>query len=184
MIAKILMAGSGGQGVLTVGNILANAAMMEDFFVTYLPSYGAAMRGGTANCTVSVSDEEIASPVSSMPDIVIAMNQPSVLTFINRLESGGQMIYNSNLVDTIPYRGDLQVFPVPVNDIAKELGNERSANMVVLGSFIKFFGIIKLETVIASIEYMLGSKKKLIDMSITAVRAGYDRFEGPAGYGK
>ena len=107
---------------MTVGNILGNAAMLEDYYVTYLPSYGAAMRGGTANCTVCISDSEIASPVASSPDILIAFNQPSVLKFINKLEPGDQMIYNSSITDTVPIRGDLEIYPVPGNDIAMKMG--------------------------------------------------------------
>lgn len=176
MIVKIIFAGSGGQGVLTIGNVLGNAAMIEDFHVVYLPSYGAAVRGGTANCTVSISDEEIASPVASSPDFVVAMNQPSAVTFINRLEPGGQMIYNSSLVDSVPYRGDVDMFPVPANEIALEIGNERSSNMVILGCFVKLTNVIKLESVLKSIENMLDNKKKLVDISVKAVMEGYNRF--------
>ncbi|MCP4137866.1 MAG: 2-oxoacid:ferredoxin oxidoreductase subunit gamma [bacterium] len=176
MIAKILYAGSGGQGVLTMGNVFGNAAMLENLFVTYIPSYGAAMRGGTANCTISVSDVEIASPVASAPDIVIAMNQPSAVTFLNRLQPGGQMIYNSNLVDSIPFRGDVDVYPVPASDIAAELGNNRSANMVLLGAFLKLTNLVKVEAMNKSVEILMGSKKKLVEISIKAIAAGYERF--------
>ncbi len=177
MLLKILFAGSGGQGVLTTGNVLGNAAMLEGFYVVYLPVYGAAMRGGTANCTVSVSDEEIASPVASSPDVVVAMNQPSAHAFINRLDPGGQLIYNSNLVDSIPYRGDVDVFPVPVNDIARELGSERAANMVILGSFIKLTGVVSVEAVNRSMDLMFGQKKKLLESSKAAFLEGYGRFQ-------
>ncbi len=176
MLAKIMFAGSGGQGVLTIGNVLGNAAMSEDYHVVYLPSYGAAMRGGTANCTLSISDEEIASPVVSSPDFVVAMNQPSACAFINRLEPGGQMIYNSNLVDSVPYRGDVDLFPIPVNQIALEIGSERSANMVMLGCFLKLTKVVRLEAVLESIEHMMGGKKKLVEQSKLAVSEGYKRF--------
>lgn len=176
MLVKIILAGSGGQGVLTVGNVLGNAAMLENFYVTYLPAYGAAMRGGTANCTISISDEEIASPVASAPDFVVSMNQPSTNTFINRLEPGGQMLYNSNLVGSIPYRGDINSFPIPANDIAVAIGSERSANMVMLGAFIKQTNIIKIDTVYKSIEFMMGERKKQLEISMKAVAAGYNGF--------
>ncbi len=172
----MLFAGSGGQGILTAGNILANAAMLDDFFVTYLPSYGAAMRGGTANCSICISDEEIASPVTSAPEFVIAMNQPSVLSFVNRLDPGGELMYNCDLVDTVPYRGDIEMFPVPANNISIGLGNGRAANMVMLGAFLKLINIVKVGTVNKSIEDMMSSRKKLIDLSIKAVAAGYDGF--------
>ncbi|MBN2158073.1 MAG: 2-oxoacid:acceptor oxidoreductase family protein [Spirochaetes bacterium] len=176
MLVKILAAGSGGQGVLTIGNTLGNAAMLENFFVTYLPAYGAAMRGGTANCTLSISDEEVASPVASTPDILVAMNQPSLMAFISRLEAGGQLLYNSDLVDYVPERGDVEMFSAPVNRIGRELGSERSANMVMLGALVKMTGLIKVETINQSIEMMMGSKKKLAESSVKAFRAGYDGF--------
>lgn len=176
MLVKILAAGTGGQGVLTIGNALGNAAMLEDYFVTYLPSYGAAMRGGTANCTLSISDEEVASPVASTPDILVAMNQPSLMAFISRLEAGGQLLYNSDLVDYVPERGDVEMFAAPVNRVGRELGSERSANMVMLGALVRMTGIIKAETVQKSIEMMMGSKKKLAELSAKAFQAGYDGF--------
>jgi 2-oxoglutarate ferredoxin oxidoreductase subunit gamma len=176
MLVKILAAGSGGQGVLTMGNVLGNAAMMDDFFVTYLPSYGAAMRGGTANCTVCLSDEEIASPVASVPDILMAMNQPSLIAFISRMEPGGQVLYNADLVDFVPERGDLAMYAVPANRMGRELGNERSATMVMLGALVKLINALKIETVSASIETMIGKKKKLADMSVRAVQAGFEGF--------
>ena len=176
MLARILMAGSGGQGVLTAGNILGNAAMLGDFNVTYLPSYGAAMRGGTANCTVCVSDEEIASPVASVPDFVIAMNQPSAETFINRLEPGGFLMYNSSLISAVPFRGDIEIYTVPAGDVAMQVANERSANMVILGAFIKFFKILGPEYIYRSIEEMLGKKPKLVEISKKAFDAGYNGF--------
>ena len=176
MITKILLAGSGGQGVLTVGNILGNAAMLEDFYSTYLPAYGAAMRGGTANCTVCISDSEIASPIASSPDILVAFNQPSVLKFINRLEAGDQVIYNSSIIDTIPVRDDLEIHPVPGNDLAISLGSEKSANMVILGAFLKLTGLLKLETIYDSIDKMMGSKKKLAETSKKILLEGYENF--------
>lgn len=176
MLVRILAAGSGGQGVLTIGNTLGNAAMMDDYFVTYLPSYGAAMRGGTANCTLCLSDEEVASPVASAPDILVAMNQPSLMAFITRLEAGGQLLYNADLVDFVPERGDIDMFAAPVNRLGRELGSERSANMVMLGALVKMIDIIKIETIYRSVEMMMGSKKKLAESSVHAIKAGYDGF--------
>lgn len=182
MLVKILAAGSGGQGVLTIGNVLGNAAMLDNYYVTYLPSYGAAMRGGTANCTLCISDEEIASPVASVPDILVAMNQPSLMTFISRLEPGGQLLYNADLVDHVPARGDLEIFAAPVNRVGKEIGSERSANMVMLGALVKHINFIKAETINRSIEIMMGgSKKKLADLSMRAVQVGYEGFPFGAG---
>jgi 2-oxoglutarate ferredoxin oxidoreductase subunit gamma len=176
MLVKILAAGSGGQGVLTLGNVLGNASMLDDYFVTFLPSYGAAMRGGTANCTLCISDEEVASPVASTPDILVAMNQPSLVAFISRLEPGGQLLYNRDLVDYVPERGDIDMFAAPVNSVARGLGSERSANMVMLGALVQMIKIIKVETIYRSIEMMMGSKKKLAESSVQAVRTGYEGF--------
>ncbi len=176
MLARLLFAGSGGQGVLTIGNILGNAAMLQDYHVTFLPEYGAAMRGGTANCTICVSDEEIASPVASNPDIVLAMNQPSVISFINRLQSGGKMLYNSSIVDDLPHRGDIEVFPVPASTLAQEIGNPRSANMIILGSFAKLANIITVEKIHESIDMLMGKKKKVAQEVSKAVTLGYDKF--------
>jgi 2-oxoglutarate ferredoxin oxidoreductase subunit gamma len=176
MILKILLAGSGGQGVLTMGNILGNAAMNDSYYVTYLPTYGAAVRGGTANCTVSISDEEIASPVASSPDFVVVLNKPSAQAFINRLESGGQMIYNSDLIDTMPYRGDIDLFPVPANTIAKKLGNEKAVNMVILGALVKLTNIVNKDTVYSGIEKSYEGKKKAAEISKLAFEYGYEGF--------
>jgi 2-oxoglutarate ferredoxin oxidoreductase subunit gamma len=176
MLVKILFAGSGGQGILTAGNIIGNAAMLENFHSVYLPVYGAAMRGGTANCTVTISDEEIASPVASSPDFIVAMNQPSIHAFINRLEPGGQLIYNSSMTDSIPCRGEVDIFPVPANRIARNLGNERSANMVILGAFLKLTNVLKLDSINLSLDIILEGKKKLVDISKKAVLEGYNGF--------
>ncbi len=177
MLMKILLAGSGGQGMLTAGNVLGNAAMIENYHVTYLPSYGAAVRGGTANCTICISDEEIASPVASAPDVVVAMNRPSAQTFGDTLEPGGQMIYNSNLVGSLPFRGDLNCFPIAANDIAAAIGSRRSANMVLLGAFVKLTNIVKLESVHESVEYMLRGKKKIVEVTNRAVDEGFNAFQ-------
>jgi 2-oxoglutarate ferredoxin oxidoreductase subunit gamma len=176
MLIKIFVAGSGGQGVLTIGNVLGNAAMIDNYFTTFLPAYGAAMRGGTANCTVCVSDEEVASPIASKPDVLVAMNQPSLIAYISSLEPGGQLLYNENLVDFVPERGDIEMYAAPINHMARKFGSERSANMIMLGALVQMIKIVKLKSVFDSIEMMMGSKKKLAESSIRAVQAGYDGF--------
>ena len=176
MLIKIFIAGSGGQGVLTIGNVLGNAAMIDDYFTTFLPAYGAAMRGGTANCTVCVSDEDVASPIASKPDVLVAMNQPSLVAYISRLEAGGQLLYNENLVDFLPERGDIEVFAAPINQMARKFGSERSANMIMLGALVQMIKIVKIKSIFDSIDMMMGSKKKLAESSIRAVQVGYDGF--------
>lgn len=177
MLVKILNAGSGGQGVLTLGNILGNAAMLANYHVTYLPEYGAAVRGGTANCTLSISDQDIASPIASAPDILLAMNQPSVAKFTSRLLPGGQLIYNASLVDDIPVRGDIDIYSVAANDIAAELGNARSANMVALGTLVHHLEFIEAKIIFESIDMLMSSKPKLVEGSKKAFQAGYDAYE-------
>lgn len=157
-----------------MGVNLAEAAMQEGKNVTYLPSYGAEVRGGTANCTVAISDDEIASPVASSPDFVIALNQPSALRFQNQIQSGGLFFVNSSLVEAEMSRGDITVIKVPANKIAEELGSSRSANMVMLGAFIKKSGVVSLESIIEALAQTLGGKKKLLDINEKALRAGYD----------
>lgn len=176
MISRLLFAGSGGQGVLTIGNILGNAGMLEDFHVTYLPEYGAAVRGGTANCTICISDSEIASPVVSSPDFLLALNQPSVTSFINRLHSGGRLMYNSSIVEEVPVRGDVSSFPVPASLLAQEMGSARSTNMIILGAFVKLSNVVKIDTVQDSIEMLMGKKKKVAKSVIKALMKGYDGF--------
>ncbi len=176
MIVKILFAGSGGQGVISMGNVFAKAAMLDDYHVTHISSYGAAVRGGTANCTVCVSDEEIASPVASSPDFVVALNTPSAQSFINRLEPGGQLIFNSDLIENVPYRGDIDLFPVPANTLAKNLKNDKAANMILLGSLAKLTNILKSGSVHESINSLFEGKKKAAASSIQAFDFAYAEF--------
>jgi 2-oxoglutarate ferredoxin oxidoreductase subunit gamma len=176
MLIKTIFAGFGGQGVISMGLSLAQAAMLEGKNVTYLPSYGAEVRGGTANCTVAISDEEIASPVASAPDFVIAMNQPSLVRFQNQVQSGGVLLFNSSLVEAEIPRGDIEIIGVPTSRIAEELGSPRSANMVMLGAFTKKSNLVSLSTLIEGLGSTLGKKEKLFAINKKALKAGYDFF--------
>jgi 2-oxoglutarate ferredoxin oxidoreductase subunit gamma len=176
MLIKSIFAGFGGQGVLSIGLNLAQAAMQEGKNVTYLPSYGAEVRGGTANCTVAISDEEIASPVASSPDFVVAMNQPSVVRFQNQIQSGGVLFTNSSLVEIEITRGDIDIVKVPANTIADKLDNPKSANMVMLGAFIKRTNLVALSSIIEGLNYALKGKQKLIAINEKALAAGYELF--------
>jgi 2-oxoglutarate ferredoxin oxidoreductase subunit gamma len=158
---------------LTVGNILANAAMLEGFFVSYLPCYGAAMRGGTAHCTTSISSDEIASPVVSFPDVLIALNKPSVTSFLSRMKPGSTLLYNEDLVFDPPVKEDIRIYPVAANQIARETANERSANMVMLAAMIKVVPMVSLESLEKSVQDLMGSKKSLVAMTLKALQAGY-----------
>lgn len=176
MLIKTLLAGFGGQGVLSMGLNLAEAAMLEGKNVTYLPAYGAEVRGGTANCTVAISTEEIASPVASSPEFGVAMNQPSAVKFQHHIQSGGLFFLNSSLVDVEIIRGDIEIVRVPANKIAEGLGSPRAANMVMLGAFTRKSGLIELRSVLEALKRTLGSKKKLIDVNEKALKTGYDLY--------
>ena len=175
MLIKTIFSGFGGQGVLSMGQTIAKAAMMEGRHVTYMPSYGTEVRGGTANCTVTVSDEEIASPIASEPEFVVALNQPSFVRFQSLLESGGFMLYNSSLIKPESVRGDIEVLGIPIMEIASELGNPKVANMILLGAFIKISNLINLEKLLKNLPEILGAgKAKLLKINEEAIKNGYN----------
>lgn len=174
MLVKTIFAGFGGQGVLSMGLNLAQAAMLEGKNVTYLPAYGAEVRGGTANCTVAIGDEEIASPVASSPDFVVALNQPSVVRFQNQIQSGGLLFINSSLVETEITRGDINAVKIPASKIAEELGSPRSANMVMLGAFIRKSNVVSMSSIVAGLKDALKGKQKLIAINEKALMTGYN----------
>ncbi|QJB56000.1 2-oxoacid:acceptor oxidoreductase family protein [Pseudodesulfovibrio sp. zrk46] len=169
-----IIAGFGGQGVMLIGNLLAYAGMKDGLFVTYLPVYGPEMRGGTANCTVVLSEEEIGSPIIHRPKSLIAMNRPSLDKFQPRVEDGGIHIINSSLIDMeLADQDRLKCYAVPCNDIADELGNTRMANMVAIGAFVQASGIIPLDAVINSLENVISPRyHKLIPANTEAIKAG------------
>lgn len=174
MLIKTIFAGFGGQGVLSMGLNLAQAAMLEGRHVTYLPAYGAEVRGGTANCTVSVSDEEIASPVASSPSYIVAMNHPSMIRFQNHLQPGGIFFLNSTLIKEPVNRGDIELVNVPANAMAEEMGILKSANMIMLGAFIKKSNMVELDSLINGLTVALKGNQKLITINKKALAAGYD----------
>ena len=171
MLIKAIIAGFGGQGVMSMGLNLAQAALLEGKNVTYLPAYGAEVRGGTANCTVAISDDEIASPVASEPEFIIAMNEPSALRFQNQIQSGGLFFINSSLVEADLSRGDINIVSVPANSIAEKLGNPKAANLVMLGAFTKRSSLVSLPSLIEGLKYTLGAKPKLLAVNEKALRA-------------
>ncbi len=175
MTKKTIFAGFGGQGVLFMGYLYALAVMNDGLEVTYLPSYGAEVRGGTANCTVVVSDEEIASPVASFPDYAVVLNKPSMLRFEGVIRAGGEMLINSSLVDVDTSRSDIDVTKIPAYDIAKELKNERAVNMIMLGAFVARNPITTLDSIIKGLdEVQKGKGKKLKELNVKALKKGYD----------
>ena len=175
MLIKTVFSGFGGQGVLSMGHTLASAAMLEGKYVTYFPSYGAEVRGGTANCTVSISDEEIASPVASQPDFVVSMNQPSFLRFQSLVQSGGLILVNSSMVNIASVRGDIEVVEIPTSELAEKLGNLKVANMIILGVFIKVSNITPFPLLLKNLPAILGEKRsRLLKINKEALELGFN----------
>ena len=170
----LIIAGFGGQGVLVIGNLLAYAAMKEGKHVSYLPFYGVEMRGGTADCTIVISSRDIGSPVVDRAHSVIAMNQASLVKFEQRLQTRGLLLINSSLIDPKEAsRKDVQLLSIPANDIAKENGNAKLANMVALGAFIEKTRWVQMTSLFESFEKSLDQRyHSLIPSNIKAVREG------------
>ncbi len=175
---KIIIAGFGGQGVVLAGKIIARAAMLEDKNVTMMISYGAEMRGGTANSTLVISDDEIASPFVERPDIAIIMNRPSLDKFESKIADNGIVILNSSLVDRGPLRDDLTVVRVGATQIAREMGNVRVANMVALGALVRAAAPVSARSLGLAVEEFFSAKKPaLVEINKKAISAGSDAVE-------
>ncbi len=174
MITKAIFAGFGGQGILKMGHLIANAAMKEDKFLTFMPSYGAEVRGGTAHCTVSVGDEEIASPIASSPDYIVIMNAPSLGRFQNILRKDGGCFLNTSIVQDKAIRKDIKMYGVAASEWAEELGDIRSANIVMLGSFLKISQLVKPETLLDIVQQTFRKKDpKVFERNSQAFWKGY-----------
>ena len=171
-----IFAGFGGQGVILAGKLLAQAGADYGLEVTWLPSYGPEMRGGTANCTVVLSDEPIGSPVVDNPSALVAMNLPSLERFEKAVVEAGTVVVNSSLVTRRVERNDVTELTIPANDIAASLGNPRAANMVALGALVKATGIFPLDIIKRAMISMLSGKDsgKLIEVNERALEAGYE----------
>lgn len=173
MYQDVMIAGFGGQGVLLAGKLLAYAGMLEGRHVTWFPSYGAEIRGGTANCTVIISSEEIGSPVVQSPTAMLIFNEASFKKFEKRITESGQLYLNTSLVQLPRTRMDIQRIEVRANDIAEELGDSRIANMVMLGAFIRKSGVVKLESAIAALNQVLPARRhSLIPLNENALKRG------------
>ncbi|NMA94901.1 MAG: 2-oxoacid:ferredoxin oxidoreductase subunit gamma [Clostridiales bacterium] len=173
MHEEVIMAGFGGQGVMSMGQILAYSGMLEGKEVSWLPSYGPEMRGGTANCNVIVSDTSVASPVITDATAAIIMNRPSLNRFQDLIMAGGSIFINTSLVDEKCNRDDLQAYYIPANEIADELGNNRIANMILLGAYIEHTGIVSAKSVLNSLKEVLGeSKVHLLPINEEALKRG------------
>ncbi|MDP2892675.1 MAG: 2-oxoacid:acceptor oxidoreductase family protein [Bacillota bacterium] len=172
---RILFAGFGGQGVLSMGMLLAYAGMLEGKNVSWLPSYGPEMRGGTANCSVIISDTTVGSPLVMEPMALIAMNGPSLDKFEQTVVDGGLLIINSNIVDRKAQREDLRVHYVPANELALKAGNIKAANMVMLGAYLKNTRLVSIESVMGSFINVFGKdKERFIPMNREALKLGME----------
>lgn len=174
MDAKIIVAGFGGQGVLSLGQLITYAAMEEGKEVTWLPSYGPEMRGGTANCSVVVSNKPIASPVITSPNALLVFNKPSLIKFEKNVAPNGILLINSSLIETKTERKDVRVAYIDTLKIAAEIGEPRVANMVMLGAYIKMSGIVSKASVESVIEDKFAHKPKVIPLNKLALEAGYN----------
>jgi 2-oxoglutarate ferredoxin oxidoreductase subunit gamma len=170
---RVIIAGFGGQGIMFMGKLLCYAGMMEKRHVTYMPSYGAEVRGGTAYCNVIISAEEIPSPVVSEPTTAIIMNSPSLIKFEPIVAKKGLVIINTSLVTRLAKRKDIQVIQVAATNIADRLGNTRVANMVALGAFLAKCSIVGLPTVMAAVQELLPSyRQHLVEINRQALLEG------------
>lgn len=170
---EITLAGFGGQGVLTMGLFLAHAGMSEGKKVLYVPSYGAEMRGGTANCTVTISDREISSPVVAHPETVVVMNHPSLDKFEPLVKTGGSLLVNGSLVHRDPQRQDINVWVIPAQELADEIGASKTPNLIMLGALLQTVPLIDNERVE---EYLIktfsGKYMNLLSMNLAAIKVG------------
>lgn len=172
---KILIAGFGGQGVLFTGKALAYTGLKQGMEVSWLPSYGPEMRGGTANCSVTLSDTPIGSPIVDKPDVLIAMNLPSLEKFYNDTEKGGYVIFDSSLITKNELRDDVKTFGIPATKLASDNNLNGLANMIILGKVIKETGVLTLEQIKSSLAQMVPAKKaNLLESNVKAIELGYN----------
>lgn len=173
MHEEMIFSGFGGQGALFAGMVLAYAGMDNGKNVTWIPSYGPEMRGGTAHVTVIISDDEIGSPVIRRPSTTMVLNNPSMEKYEPLVKEGGVLVYNSSLISSSPRRTDLCYIPVPANDIATELGSIKMANMAMLGAVVAVTDVLPLETVIQALrDHLPESKRELLEPNVRALRRG------------
>ena len=172
---QILIAGFGGQGVLFAGKFLAYKGLVQDKQVSWLPSYGPEMRGGTANCSVILSDSPVGSPIITVPDVLVAMNLPSLQKFVDAVAPGGQIFIDSTLIDAKVERTDVQVFYIPATQMAKDAGFSTLANMILMGKVMKESGCVDFAGNKETLETFIPAKKaSLIEVNCQALQTGYD----------
>ncbi|HEY88788.1 MAG TPA: 2-oxoacid:ferredoxin oxidoreductase subunit gamma [Thermoflexia bacterium] len=170
---ETIFSGFGGQGALFAGQLLAYTGMAENLYVTWIPSYGPEMRGGTAHCTVIVSAEEIGAPIVQRPSAAVVLNLPSMEKYEPLIKSGGYLVVNESLIDIKSEREDIHVLYLPASDIATELGNPKMANMVLLGAFVTATGLVSLETIAAQLTaHLSGRQQQWLEPNKQALQRG------------
>jgi 2-oxoglutarate ferredoxin oxidoreductase subunit gamma len=175
MQTEFLFAGFGGQGVMFAGQVLTYAAMDMGKEVTWIPSYGPEMRGGTANCTVIVADEEIGSPLVNNPQAIVVMNLPSLDKYESMVKPGGVLIVNSSMVDREVARTDITAVALPCNEMAEEIGSRRLANIVAMGALLAVLPVASLADIEATLKaHMPGRHKNLLPQNVEALKRGSD----------
>lgn len=174
MELKMIIAGFGGQGVMVTGKLLGYAACDTGKKAMFLPQYGPEQRGGTASCTVILSDEEVGSPIVGKADVLMVFNQPSLEKFLPRLKKGGTLFANSTLCDTSNVPADIKVASLPVDDLAKEMGSRQVANIIMTGAFVAETGIFTEEEIQETVKHVLGKKPALIPLNEAAVKKGVE----------
>jgi len=171
----LIAAGFGGQGIMVLGQLVAYTAISEGRYVTWIPSYGPEMRGGTANCGVVISDEEIASPVVAEADVAVIMNKPSLEKFIDSVKPGGTLLYNSDLLEYPDPRTDITVLPVPCHSTALDLGSDKVSNIVVLGALVEATDLVSRDVCLETIKEKLGKRKpQFLPMNLQAYEKGQE----------
>ena len=177
MLKEIICAGFGGQGIITTGILISYCAFETGSQFTWYPSYGSEMRGGTANCTIKISDEEIASPLAKEIDILVGMSGPAIDKFVGSIRPGGYLFVNSSLVKDKTYRDDIKVIMVDTDELAKEADNPKGANMVMIGALVKHTGIMTLEGCGAAIDkfFTEHGKAKFNEANQRALKIGYEK---------
>lgn len=170
---ELIIAGFGGQGVILIGKLLTYTSMKEGYEVTYMPSYGAEVRGGTANCMVVIAREPVACPLVSSPNALIVMNKASMIKFTPNLQSGGLLVFNRSLIEEEPERDDIEIMAVPADEIAESINSPKSANMVALGAYLQKRGFVEPEKAVACLPDILARRyHQTIPLNAQAIRRG------------
>ncbi|HLO12502.1 MAG TPA: 2-oxoacid:acceptor oxidoreductase family protein, partial [Pseudoneobacillus sp.] len=183
MFEEIIIAGFGGQGIMSMGQLLAYAGMYEEKHISWLPSYGPEQRGGTANCAVVISHEAVGSPLVTVPSTAIVLNNPSFEKFEAKVKTGGLLIIDTSLVTKESLREDITIIKINATELANELGNTRIANMILLGAFIEKTKILGMESIMEALKKVLGpSKHHLLELNHKALLRGTTLVQQQIGF--